>query len=131
MKQDKAKIYAKALSEVLLKKGIDEKKIIDNFLKILLKTGQEKKAKEILNLAEDLLLAKQGKRKIIFETARKIAAEQKKLLNDTVKDGDVVKEKINPEIIAGIKIIINGSRQFDASMQSKLHNIFNLCHKKL
>lgn len=124
MKQDKAKIYAKALSEVLLKKGIDEKKIIDNFLKILLKTGQEKKAKEILNLAEDLLLAKQGKRKIIFETARKIAAEQKKLLNDTVKDGDVVKEKINPEIIAGIKIIINGSRQFDASMQSKLHNIF-------
>ena len=101
----------------------EEKRVIGNFLKLLAKTGQEKKAKEILSLAEDLLLFKQGKRKIIFQTARKMTASQKKLLRDFIKDGDVVKEKINPELIAGIKIIINDSRQFDSSMQSKLQNI--------
>lgn len=124
MKQNKVKLYAKALAEILVKKNVDEKKIINNFVKLLIKDGQEKKAKEILNLAEDFLLAKQGKRKITFETARKMTASQKKLMADFVKDGDLLKEKINPEIIAGIKIIINNSKQFDASMQSKLQKIF-------
>lgn len=123
-KQNKTKLYAKALAEILAKKGIDEKKVINNFVKLLVSAGLEKKSKEILNLAEDFLLAKQGKSKITFETARKMTAGQKKILDSFVKNGDVVKEKINPEIIAGIKIIINNSRQFDGSMQSKLQNIF-------
>ena len=123
-KQAIIKLYAKALAAVILDKKSDDKKITDNFIKLLSKKGYEKKAKEILNLTEDMVLAKQGKRKIAFETARKITAGQKKILNNFVNNGDIVNEKINPEIIAGIKIIINNSKQFDASMQSKLQNIF-------
>ena len=65
-----------------------------------------------------------NKKKIIFETARKITAHQKKILEGIAKSGDLIKEKINPELIAGIKIIINNNRQFDGSMKSKLQNIF-------
>jgi F0F1-type ATP synthase delta subunit len=124
-KQAKIKLYAKALASIISKKltPAQENKITDNFIKLLSKTGQERKAKEILDLAEDIILAKQGKRKITFETARKMNASQKKLMESLVKDGDIVKEKIDPELIAGIKIIINDSRQFDASMQSKLQNL--------
>ena len=130
MKINKVKLYAKALAEILAKETtpVQEKKIIDNFSKLLIKNGQEKKAKEILNLAEDFLLAKQGKRKIILETARKMTASQKKMMHDFVKDGDIIKERINPEIIAGIKIIINNSKQFDNSMLNKINNL--LCLKK-
>ncbi|MEK7658645.1 MAG: F0F1 ATP synthase subunit delta [Patescibacteria group bacterium] len=139
MKNNKTKLYAKALAEVLSKpsyakaspyaKATEDKsegqgKVVANFVKLLVKNGQEKKAKEILDLAEDLLLAKQGKRKINFQTARKITAEQKKLLQSVAKDGDKTKETINPELIAGVKIIINNERQFDASMQKKLSRIF-------
>lgn len=123
-KQNKTKLYAKALAEVLMKKGVDEEKAVANFVKLLVKEGQEKKAKEILNLAEDFLLEKQGKNKITFEIARRITAENRALLKKIAKEGDVVKEKINHELIAGVKIIINGNKQFDASMQSKLQNIF-------
>jgi len=119
-KQQKIKLYAKALAEVLSGKNVDEKVIVKNFLKLLANTGFESRAKEILNLAEDLLLEKQGKRKIIFETARKVTAGQKKTLDGFIKKGDVIKETINPELIAGIKIIINNTKQFDASMKSKL-----------
>ena len=122
-KQKTIKLYAKALAEILSKKGIDEKKIVNNFIKLLVSTGYEGKSKEILDLTEDLLLAKRGKKKITFETARKTAAGQKKIMDSLVEKGDVVKEKINPELIAGIKIIINDSRQFDSSMQSKLNKI--------
>lgn len=124
MKQNKVKLYAKALAEILSKKGIDEKKVTNNFVKLLVGAGYERKSKEILDLAESLLLAKQNKSRITFETARKITDSQKKILDNFVKKGDVVKEKINPELIAGIKIIINDERQFDSSIKSRLQNIF-------
>jgi len=123
MKTNKIKLYAKALAEIISKKGIDDKKVVNNFVKLLVKTGQIAKAKEILDLVEGLILAKHGKNKITFETARKVTASQKKMLENFVKKGDVVKEKINPGLIAGVKIIINDSQQFDTSMQSKLRNI--------
>lgn len=129
MKKYKTKLYAKALAEVLVKPAFakatagEEKNIINNFVKLLISAGLEKKTKEILDLTENLILAEKGKRKITFETARKVTDSQKKLLNNFVEEGDIVKEKINPEIISGVKIIINNERQFDASMQSKLQNI--------
>jgi len=133
MKNNKVKLYAKALAEILSKPAFIhdkvgttawQEKIINNFVKLLVKTGQEKKAKEILNLAEDLLLIKQGKQKIIFETARKMTAGQKRLLESFAKEGDVAKEKISPELIAGVRVIVNGSKQFDMTMRKKLENIF-------
>ena len=123
-KQNKIKLYAKALSEILSEKKFDEKKVINNFVKLLVSSGYEKKAKEILDMAEEMLLAKQNKKSIIFETARKITAGQKKILESFAKEGDLIKEKINPELIAGVKIIINNSKQFDNSLKSKLQNIF-------
>jgi len=124
-KQTRIKLYAKALAEIVSKKhtGAKEKEVVDNFLKLLAKTGLENKSKEILDLAEDLLLQKQGKRKITFQTARKMTAGQKRMVESFVKDGDIVKEKITPELIAGIKIIINNSKQFDASFAGKLQKI--------
>ena len=123
MKNNKVKIYARALAEVALGKKVS-KKTEENFLKLLEKNGLASKAKEIVQLAEDIILQKQGKKKITFETARKITPSQKKLLESITKEGDVIKEKINPELIAGVKIIINGNKQFDGSLQKKLQNIF-------
>ncbi len=123
MKTNKSKLYAKALAEILFKKGIDETKVINNFVKLLIKTGQERKAKEILDSAEDLLLSKQGKRKITLETARRLTAGNRALLKEFGKEGDVVKEKVDHELIAGVKITINNEKQFDNSMLNKLNNI--------
>lgn len=124
MKRNSVKIYARALAEVISEGKTDGKKIADNFLKFLIKSGQEKRAKEILSLAEDFILLKQGKRKIIFETARKITSDQKKMLHGIAETGDKVQEKIKPELIAGVKIIINDSKQFDSSLLSKLQNMY-------
>ena len=124
MKQNKIKLYAKALAEVVLGENVDDKKIVNNFVKILLKNGLEKKAKEIVNLAEEIILEKRGNKKIVFQTARKMTAGQKKVLDSVAKKGDIVNEKISPELIAGVKIIINDNKQFDASMAKKLQEIF-------
>jgi len=123
MKNNKTKLYAKALAEAILGKKVDDKKIVDNFFKLLIKNGLEKKAKEIVSLAEEIILEKNGNKKIVFEIARKMMAGQKKVLDSVAKKGDIIKEKIRPELIAGVKIIINDSKQFDNSLQSKLQKI--------
>ena len=128
MKINKVKLYAKALAEILFKKPADEKKIVNNFVKLLVSSGYESKTKEILNLTEDFLLAKQGKKKITFETARRLTADNRAKLKEFAQEGDIVKEKINHELIAGVKITINNEKQFDNSMLNKINNL--LCLKK-
>lgn len=120
----KTKIYAKALAKAILGGKAPVDKIIDNFVKILIKAGMEKKAKEILDLAEDMLLKENGNRKITFEVARRLTFENRDLLKQFVKSGDVVKEKINRELIAGVKIMVNDEKQFDNSLRNKLQNMF-------
>lgn len=120
----KPKLYAEALAGALLKKDIDGNKIADNFLRLLEKNGDMQKASQIVLLAKKLFIKKTGRRQLTIESARKIKAKQKELVDSILQKGDIIEEKINKDLLAGIKIIINGEKQFDASMQKKLNNIF-------
>lgn len=127
----KPKIYAEALVDLILKRPASDKssageeKIVDNFLKLLQKNGDMGKAGQIVSLAKKIFIKKTGRRQLTIESARKIKANQKALIESILHKGDVVAEKINKDLLAGIKIIIDGERQFDTSMQKKLENIFN------
>lgn len=122
----KPKEYAKALVELLLVKGADEreKEIAVNFIKFIKNNGDEGKADKIISYAKDLFIKKTGRRRVILETARKIKPFQKEFFDSLIHKGDVVEEKINKDLIAGIKIIINNEKQLDASMLKKINNIF-------
>lgn len=110
----KASVYAKALAIA------DPKKFkMESFLRLLEKNGDAKKLKEVIALAEKMLLAKNGNKKIVIETARPL---KKKIA--IAKKGDVVEEKISPGLIAGMKVIVDGERQLDFSMKNILDNIF-------
>lgn len=118
-----SKIYAKVLLEMISeKKDKNEKKIIDNFFKILEKNRDLKKAKEVISLIEKMYFKKIGKRKVELETARKI--DYKNLGGNFLKESDIIEEKINPDLVAGIKIIINDEKQLDFSLKNKLDSIF-------
>ncbi len=124
MKNNQVKIYAEALAGAVLAKKADEKKIAKNFMLLIIKSGLFSKAREIVVLAEEIMLKKNGNKKITLEIARKLTAENKALLKKFVKDGDIVKEKVNTDLIAGIKVVINNEKQFDNSLKNKLSEIF-------
>ena len=69
MKQNKVKLYAKALAEVAMNEK-ENKKSVENFLALVKKNNLERKLKEIVDLAEEIILTKKGNKKIVFETAR-------------------------------------------------------------
>lgn len=112
MPKIKPKIYARALVEV---KKFNAK----NFFRLLEKNGDTKKLKEITALAEKMMLVKMGSKKIILQTARRLEG-----LTLQFSNKDVVEEEINPALIAGVKIIIDGERQLDFSLQKRLNEIF-------
>ena len=116
--------YAKALVEILSDKDFNEKQITQGFLKLLERQGDFGKAKEIIKTAKFLLAKKNAKKSVFFETARKLSAGQKELLSKFVEEGDIVEEKINKELIAGVKIIIDNEKQLDQTILTKINNIF-------
>lgn len=122
----KPKIYAQALAEIAMKSASAQEALAwqSNFLKLLEKNGDMQKASQILSLAKKIFIKKTGRRQLTIESARKIHAPQRKLVDSILQKGDVVEEKINKNLLAGIKIIIDGEEQFDASMQKKLNNLF-------
>lgn len=114
------KIYAKALAESLIGKKEDgQKKILNNFVALVERNRDESKLKKILEKAQNIYLKKTGKNRISIEFARE-NEKHLKLLKTFIKEGDVLEEKINPDLIAGVKIILNGEKQFDYSLSKKI-----------
>jgi len=125
MPKYKSKIYAKALADLILDQKNQDKnrKIINNFLEFLVKNGDIKKSKEIISLIEAIFLNETGGRKITVETARKIDNFNfDKIFN--ISKNDSIEEKVNPKLIAGIKVIVNNEKQLDFSLKRKLEKIF-------
>lgn len=118
----KSKQYAIALVEIMQKEK-DSAKMVAGFLDFIKKNRDEKKLREILKLAEKLYFKKTGNKKIILETARHQNFKNSELINSLVKKGDVVEEKINKDLIAGVKIVINEERQLDFSLFKKLQEL--------
>jgi F0F1-type ATP synthase delta subunit len=123
-----AHIYAKALAEVIVAaEGAGEKEqdaIVARLVAFVRKNGDEAHLRKIVEEAARFVRGKSGVRKVMMETARPLGAQQKKKLAAFIKTGDVVVEKINPELVAGVKIIVNDELQFDGSLKGKLDKLF-------
>ena|SRR3989338_5608552 len=120
--------YAKALAQVLgehPKK--EEERLLKRFLGALKKNGDSGTLYKIIPIAESLMLKKAGNAKWVIETARPIP-HAKRAVKALAKLGDVIQEAINPELIAGIRIIKNGERQFDGSLRRKIEQLFVIKH---
>jgi F0F1-type ATP synthase delta subunit len=119
-----AHIYAKALAGAITAPGARAEAIAKNFMALLAKNGDEGHAKKILEEAARFARGQEGIHKIVLESARPLTAKQKKELTQFVKPSDVIQERVNPELVAGMRIFIDDEREFDSSLKGKLDTIF-------
>ena len=118
--------YGKALAEVVAEaKGKNPETIVVNFLKLIQKNGDEAHLRQIVEEGARYARRNLGIRKVTVESARKLSSAQEAEINKFIKSGDIVEEKIDPELIAGIRIILNDELQFDGSLRGKLEKIFS------
>ncbi len=117
-------IYAKAFSEMVLKPPAKGVNLAKNFLALVRKNNDQHLLKKIYAQTEKIVREKTGKKKIILETARNIK-NLNKIIKKIAKKGDIVEEQNNPNLLAGIKIIVNDEMQFDGSMLNKINSLFS------
>ena len=122
-----SKQYAAALLEAL--RGRPDKehsKIMRNFLVILAKNGERSKLSSIIRDAERGYYKELGFKKVVIETTSKASPAIKKEVQRILGKKISISEKINPELLAGIKILIDDSILIDASAQSKIQRMLNI-----
>jgi F0F1-type ATP synthase delta subunit len=117
--------YAKALAAAVSQaKPEDGTRIIKNFLGLLQKSGDETHAGKIIKEAARTLLLQDGGREIVFESARPLAAQSHKAFQEFATSKDVVTLRTDPGLVAGVRVVINGEREFDGSLKGKLDKLF-------
>lgn len=117
--------YAKALAEVAMDPKTNEAEAIKNFLALVRRNGDESHLRNIVAAAARLMWGKAGMRKVTIESARKLAYPAKTMFSSFIKPQDIVEEKINSELVAGVRIIVNEDLQFDGSLKGKLDKLFS------
>lgn len=120
------KYYAEAFA-ALTSGPLDPAKetaLVKNFLTLIEKNGDMNQIGKIFTETAAALRSKTGRRKVTIETARPIANLQKEITRLLKKD-DVIEEKVDPKLIAGMRVILDDTVQFDGSLQRKLDNLFS------
>ncbi len=118
-------IYAKALSAVIAQStDLEQDLIVNNFKALLAKNGDLVYLDKITEHLENILVAKAGGRVVLLETARVLPESENLRLKSQFGAQDVFRQKINPTLVAGVRITINGSTELDLSLSRRLNNIF-------
>jgi F0F1-type ATP synthase delta subunit len=115
------KIYARALVSALdeAQDLAQKEKIIKNFLALIQKNKDTRQLKKIIDFASKIIYKKEGRQRIILETARP-QNNLKNLFQKFFNEKDIIEEKINPNILAGIRIVINDEKELDFSFKKRL-----------
>jgi len=133
--------YAKALYEALEgqdkedrggiagKRGRADEAMLKRFVGIVRKNGDGKSLNTILARYEKIYLEKKGLKKIEIESASPISAaikaEIEKAGGDAATSGKIIlSEKVNPELLAGLKLLVNDTLLIDATGRTRIKKLF-------
>lgn len=117
-------LYAEAFRKALDEGVASEEELVRNLSGAVLRRGQRAQWPRIaMRISEELVHYHKG-RWITLQTARSLTDAQRKKIEEAFSKKDYIEEQICPELIAGMRILVDGEREFDGSLKKKLHNLF-------
>jgi len=116
--------YAKALDRAMAGPKAEQGGIVRNFSALIRRNGDGARLGKILNEAARLSRRRGTAREVEVGSARPLGKSQESHIKKFLKPGDVVTYGIDPDLVAGVKIVVNDEMQFDGSMKAKLDTLF-------
>lgn len=95
--------------------------LVARLLAVIEKNGDNARKGKILNAVRRAFIKKRGGREITIETAR---AQQHIDLGHYFTKEDEIETRVNTDLIAGVRITIDGERELDTSLHRKLSRMF-------
>jgi len=117
------KNYAVALSKSL-QESKEERNLFANFLKLIKKNGDQKILPRILEEFKKIEIKRGGGSRVKIEFAREPLEAQVKSITRKFGNRDWVETSLNPSLVAGVRITIDGESEIDNSLARKLHKLF-------
>ena len=118
-------LYARSLYEVLKNAKLAEHDpIFKNFWQTVKKNGDQSRAGAIADSFEKLIVKNNGGRMVDIETAREMAPYLSKQLYGLFKQNDLVRKIINPALVAGVRVELDGEMELDYSLARKFRKMF-------
>lgn len=111
-----AETYARAFWEA--------KPEMKKFLSVVRKNGDAHRLGKIVNALETLATHEHGGRMVSIEFARHADQTKVDTLKKRFSSKDHVSMSINPSLIAGARVTMDGEQEMDASFQRKLNKLF-------
>ncbi len=118
-------LYAKAFRKALDENKISEEELVRNLFHAVLRRGQIAHWPRITRRVWEELVHYHKGRWITVETARPLAAAQRKKIEKAFSEKDYIEERVRPELIAGMRIRVDGEQEFDGSLKRKLDTMFH------
>jgi F0F1-type ATP synthase delta subunit len=116
--------YAAALFDALAdKEPAQRREILTQFLKTLDKNHDSHSLKRILVDYEKVFLKKQGMRKVDIESASPITEVVRTEIEKTLGKKILLTEKVNPELIAGLTLLVDDTAFIDASARTQINTL--------
>ena len=118
--------YAEALIQALdgVEPGMARTRI-QTFARLLKKHQMLGKAESIVRNAEQRLAKQVGAKRVSLETAGPMLVTIQKEIASLFNENVWIKEKVRPELLAGIRILIDDETLIDASGKYRLSKMFN------
>ncbi len=82
--------------------------------------------RKILEEASRFARGRNGLRKVVIDSARVLTPSQRKEVERFLKKEDVVVERTDPSLVAGVRITVNEELQFDGSLKRKMDRAFGI-----
>lgn len=121
------KHYAAALLAALKGKPPAKKKeVIRRFLFLLRKRGVWPRRQAILRAVERRRLSEVGLQKVSVEAPAAISPALRREIGKRVGGKVLWEESVRPELLAGVKILVNEELLVDASAKSRLERMFTV-----
>jgi len=116
------KQYAAALAELFLEGKLDSKALA-NFKDILRRKGENGKALKVAESFSKITGKKFGYQEAEIFLARELGENEKNRVRKSFGEKVSIKFRINPAIVAGAVIVLNGERRVDASVGRRIKEI--------
>ena len=121
----KPEFYARAFLETA--EHAPESKLealVKIFLEIIRKNGDWSGLNKIFKVVQSMTVKKAGGHIVKIETARHVPNELSENLKKCFQEHDLLELAINPDLVAGVKILIDEEKELDFSLKRKLQKLF-------
>ena len=126
MKKITPRIYAESFFAAAHEPGTHADTLVKNFVELLKKRGDWAHREKIMKAVEDAKRASLGRKLVEIESARKLPETElssiRKMFHGKSYDFE---ERVNPELVAGVRLTLDRDQELDGSLQHVLRNLFN------